>query len=109
MDRIALKPRLSEKAYGLSEKLNTYVFDVPKSANKHAIAEAIAEQFKVTVTNVRVASIAARNKRVYKKRGRAVKATTSTLRKAYVSLKEGDKLPIFNSVEEAAKPAKESK
>jgi ribosomal protein L23 len=31
-----LKPRMSEKAYGVSQLRNTYVFDVTGDTNKHS-------------------------------------------------------------------------
>jgi len=106
---IALKPRVSEKAYATSEATSTYVFDIPSEINKHRLAEAVASQFEVTVTNVRIANIPGKAKRVYRKRGRNVSAQRSDIRKAYVTLKEGDKLPIFAAVEEEVKVAKDKK
>ena len=106
---VVLKPRLSEKAYGLSESLNTYVFDVPADANKHRIAAAIAAQYEVSVTNVRITNIAGKAKRAYKKRTRGLEVKRNDVRKAYVTLKEGDKLPIFAAVEEAMQAEKEAK
>ena len=108
MDKIALKPRLSEKTLELSESLNTYVFEVPKSVNKHSVARAVSEQFKVTVTNVRLSNIPATRRKMYRKRGQ-INATRAGVRKAYVSLKDGDKLPIFNAADANAKPSKETK
>lgn len=107
---IALKPRVSEKSYALSEKLNTYIFDVPATSNKLDIAEAVKSQFEVNVTAVRIASIPGKAVRAYRNRGRkSINAKRSDLRKAYVTLKEGDKLPIFAAVEEPTAPTKENK
>ena len=106
---IVLKPRLSEKAYGLSEQLNTYVFDIPVDANKHSVALAVIAQYEVGVTSVRIASIPGKAKRSYRKRGRNVSAQRSDIRKAYVTLKEGDKLPLFAGMEEEPKAEKETK
>lgn len=107
---IALKPKVSEKTYALSELHNTYVFEVPKSANKHSIAISAAAQYNVTVTAVRIASIPGKAKRSVRKGGRSVvKGTRSDIRKAFVTLAEGDKLPIFAAVEEASDKATESK
>jgi hypothetical protein len=47
---LALKPRVSEKAYGLSENSNVYVFDTEFNANKFDVAKAVASQYDVTVT-----------------------------------------------------------
>ncbi len=106
---IVLKPRVSEKAYAMSEATNTYVFDVPSDVNKHRIADAVKAQYEVTVTDVRIANISGKEKRSYRKRGRNVVAQRSDVRKAYVTLKEGDKLPIFAAVEEEVKAEKGAK
>lgn len=106
---IALKPRVSEKAYALSEQNNTYVFDVPTAANKFDIAVSVAAQFEVGVTNVRVAGVPGKALRSYRKGGRrSINSQRSDIRKAYVTLKEGDKLPIFAAVETPEVP-KETK
>jgi ribosomal protein L23 len=102
---ITLKPRISEKGYFLSEQVNVYAFDVPTSFNKFDIAQAAASQFDVTVTNVRIASIPGKTVRSYRNRGRkSISAQRSSIRKAYVTLKEGDKLPIFAAVENPDAP-----
>lgn len=106
---VTLVPRLSEKVYALSEKLNTYVFEVPKSANKHQIAKAVTEQYAVAVTKVRVATVPGKTQRSYRKSVRkTITGRRSDIRKAYVTLKEGDTLPIFAAVENNTKP-KETK
>ncbi len=97
-----LAPILSEKAYGLSQTHNTYVFAVPKGANKHTIARAVTAQFEVTVENVNVTNIGGKSKRTVRKNGRAVMGRQSDTRKAYVTLKDGDSLPIFAAMEQEA-------
>jgi ribosomal protein L23 len=102
---IALKPRISEKTYALSELTNTYVFVVPQSANKHDVARSIAQQFEVEVVSVRLSSTPGKTKRAIRRGGRSVfKGSRSDVRKAYVTLAEKDKLPIFSAVEEGTKP-----
>lgn len=102
---VTLKPRLSEKSYALSEERNTYVFLVPPNTNRQEIAKAIATQFSVKVEAIRTASQPGKNKRVYRRKGRSViKSQSSPSRKAYVRLKEEDKLPIFDAVKEDTKP-----
>jgi large subunit ribosomal protein L23 len=109
--QLALKPRISEKAYSLSEARNTYIFDVSSDDNKHSIATAVADQYKVGVVSVHIAAVPGKSKRSYRKRTRSYNSgRRSDIRKAYVTLKEGDKLPVFADVEpEAKKPAKEVK
>ena len=108
MDKmIALRPRLSEKAYGLSEERNTYVFAVPAGISRLSIGRAVAVQYGVTVESVRIASQPSKTRRTYQRKGRIVhRGRTSAIRKAYVRLKEGDKLPIFAATDEDKKKAK---
>lgn len=100
MKYLALKPRISEKAYALSENGHTYIFDIPADANKHSVAKAIADQYEVTITGIRIAAVPGKAVRSYRSRGRkSINGQRSNIRKAYVTLKVGDKLPIFAAVE----------
>lgn len=109
MDKtLVLTPVMSEKAYGLSQKRNTYVFAVPKEANKHSVARAVSAQFNVTVVDVNVANIAGKAKRTIRKSGRAVAGRQSDTRKAYVTLQQGDSLPIFAALEQEAQEAEQA-
>lgn len=100
---VAVKPKISEKTYAMSELTNTYVFEVPKSANKHSIADAVTAQYSVSVIAVRIMNIPGKTKRSVRKGGRkVVKGNRSDIRKAYVTLAEGDKLPIFSAIEESS-------
>lgn len=98
--QLILKPILSEKSYGLSQTKRTYAFEVPGSANKHTIAHAVAAQFEVTVANVNLTNISGKAKRTVYKGGRAVAGREADVKKAYVTLAEGNSLPIFNAIEE---------
>lgn len=105
-----ISPRISEKTFATSEALNVYVFDVPAGANKQSVASAVTDQFGVTVLAVRIANIAGKSKKSYKKRGRALSIHRNDISKAYVTLKDGDKLPFFAAAEaEAASETKEKK
>lgn len=96
-----LRPRMSEKAYGVSQQRNTYVFDVAGDTNKHSVARAVSEQYAVTVTAVRVVNQKGKVKRTIRKGGRPTMGRQSDVKKAYVTLKSGDTLPIFAAIEEA--------
>jgi large subunit ribosomal protein L23 len=97
---MALKPRLSEKTYGMSEANNVYVFVVPGDATKHTVARAVKAQFEVTVMTVNIVNVKGKVKRTVKKGGRAVSGARSDFKKAYVTLKAGDKLPFFESIKD---------
>lgn len=98
-----ITPRATEKAYALSTTKNVYVFNVPLTLNKNQIKEAIEKEFEVTVTGVRTIVQAGKVKRINKSRNpkRYVAGTTTQkdIKKAYVSLKEGDKIAIFEGAE----------
>lgn len=106
-----LKPRVSEKAYGLSQARNTYVFEVPVDANKSTVADAIKAQFKVTVTDVNITNLKGKTTRRVRRGGRSTFGTKPNVKKAYVTLKSGDSIAIFASEEDKspAKPAKKDK
>ncbi len=108
-DSLVLKPRVSEQTYAHSAK-GVYVFDVPKAANKHQITEAVQKTFKVTVTDVRTATIKGKKKRLYKNR-KFENGQRSDIKKAYVQVKSGDSIPVFAALEEEQdqKPAKKTK
>jgi large subunit ribosomal protein L23 len=96
MDKTTLlRPRLSEKAYAQSELQRTYAVQVPADANKLSVASAIKAQFDVTVTDVRILNVKGKRKRTVRKGGRPTMGKRSDVKKAYVTLKEGDKLPFF--------------
>lgn len=108
MKTLILKPRVSEKAYGLSQTLNTYVFDVPKNANKQQVKAAVEAQYEVGVKTVNITIINGKVKR-FITNGRSKFGTRSDIKKAYVTLKEGDSLPIFAGLTEDADKADKKK
>lgn len=99
MSSIVLKPRMSEKSYAMSND-RVYVFDIDKSVNKHEVAKVVAETYDVTVINVRTIIVKGKAKRLYRNR-RYETGRRADVKKAYVTLKEGDAIPIFAAVEEA--------
>ena len=50
---ISVIPRATEKAYAESLATNTYVFNVPLTANKQEIIAAVEAQFEVKVTGIK--------------------------------------------------------
>lgn len=103
---ILVTPVTTEKAYGQSQK-NIYVFNVPKTANKQQIKEAIQAQYGVTI--VAIKTLVQSGKAIRFSRGKnkypgTTKRTDS--KKAYVTLAEGNSLNIFDVEETTAKDAK---
>ena len=104
-----LRPRLSEKSYLLGTTKTVYVFDVPKDANKMTVAAAVKDQFDVTVKDVNITNVKGKMKRLVRKNGRAINGQRSDIKKAYVTLAAGQKLPFFDEPEEDKKADKKAK
>lgn len=105
-----LEPRATEKSY-LEQTNRIYVFPVKRSMSKQQIAKMVEEEFKVTVTNVRTL-IRNGKKTKYSKGKHAYPGITTRQDKkyAYVRLKKGDSIKVFDEPEEDKKTsAKEAK
>lgn len=101
MRSIQYIPRATEKAYN-AEKQHTYVFFVPMKSSKQEIAKVISESFKVTVTDVRTS--VRKGKPTRFSRGKhAYPGTTFRQDKkvAYITVKDGDKIPVFEEEQKA--------
>ena len=83
-------PRITEKGARLKEKNNVLTFEVKVDANKVQVKKAIEGIFKVKVADVTTVKNAGKNKRVGQRLGRR-----SDWKKAYVTLKPGEKIAIF--------------
>lgn len=98
-------PRATEKAYTEQAK-NTYIFYVPANTTKQEIAKSVAEQYNVTVKDIRILIRKGKATRFSKGKHAYPGKTFRRDRKvAYVTLKEGDKIRIFDEekVEEGDK------
>lgn len=100
---VILKPRISEKAHEQAGALNVYVFEVEGQASKALVSRAVQEQFSVGVKSVNITNIKGKAKRTVRKGARPVAGRQAAIRKAYVTLNEGDKLPFFEAIEEEEK------
>lgn len=92
MIKILKKPVISEKSFAHAED-SKFVFIVDIRANKIEIKKAIEKLFKVTVLEVRTVVMKGKVKRVGRKLGKR-----SDFKKAYVTLKEGDKIEEFKGI-----------
>ncbi len=108
MNNPMLLPKVSEKAYGLSKEANTYVFEVIGDANKAAIAKQVEGEFEVTVTKVNVVNVKGKSKRMINRRGRATRGKRSDVKRAYVTVADGDHIPVFAAIDEAEEKAKKA-
>ncbi len=99
MRTIQYIPRATEKAYA-AQTQNTYIFYVPKSASKQEIARHIADKFKVTVLDVRTSVRKGKPTRFSRGKHAYPGITFRQDKKvAYITLKDGDKIPVFETAE----------
>lgn len=83
-------PLITEKLDQLREKQRQYSFVVDRQATKNDVARAVSTLFKVTVENVRTSVVRGKVKRVGTSMGKR-----PNWKKAFVTLKEGDKIELF--------------
>lgn len=100
---LLITPKTTEKAYGLAQK-NIYVFDVPMNANKQQIAEAVNAQYGVEPVTVKTLVQSGKSVRFSRGKNRYPGTTNrQDKKKAYVTLKDGDQIQVFET------PAEEEK
>ena len=85
--QVIKRPIITEKGLGVKETQHTVVFEVASDATKTEIKEAVQRVFKVKVDHVRTANFHGK----FRRRGRA-EGFRSDWKKAYVRLKEGEKM-----------------
>lgn len=87
--RILIEPWITEEATRIAE-LNKYIFKVAKDSTKIQVKKAIEEIYGVSVIGVNTINIP------MKKRMRGMRVgKKSGFKKAVVTLKEGDKIELF--------------
>lgn len=101
----ALEPRATEKTY-FEQAKRTYVFPVKKSMTKQEIAKLVEKEFSVTVTDVRV--LTRKGKKTKFSKGKHAYpgiAFRQDKKFAYVTLKDGDSIKVFEEAEDKDKKA----
>jgi len=88
--QIIRRPIITEKGLGIKELQRTLVFEVAARATKTEVREAVQSIFKVKVDAVRTANFPGKERR----RGR-FSGYRPDWKKAYVRLKEGEKMPEY--------------
>jgi large subunit ribosomal protein L23 len=83
---------LTEKGTNLKEDFNQFLFEVSTDATKHQIRSAVESAFGVKVLAVRTMVVRGKMKRM----GRGY-AKTQNWKKAIVTLRQGDKIPAFET------------
>lgn len=89
---VLVQPLLTEKITGLREKTNTVGFVVHRDANRLQIKQAVETLLKVKVKKVNVLNVQGKTKRLGRFSGRR-----SDWKKAFVTLKEGEKMEMYES------------
>ena len=87
---LILSPIITEKGTVVSAQSNQVVFKVRPQATKGAIREAVESLFKVSVLKVRTSNLMGKKRRLGRSMGKR-----SDWKKAYVTLKEGDRIEFF--------------
>ena len=88
--QVILRPIITEKSTWLKDKNREVCFEVDKRANKIEIKKAVEQLFKVKVERVRTQSKRGKRRRVGRSEGKK-----KDWKKAYVQLKEGEKMIEF--------------
>lgn len=88
---ILLRPRITEKAAILGDS-NTYVFEVAPKANSAQVKAAVKAIYKITPAQVRFVRIP---HKFVMTRGTGRVGKTGGGKKAYITLKEGDKIELI--------------
>jgi large subunit ribosomal protein L23 len=86
-------PVITEKSTFEKEKLQTLTFKVARNANKIEIKKAVEKVFKVKVASVRTANFHGKLRRQGRFEGRK-----PDWKKAYVTLKKGEKMFEFSEM-----------
>jgi large subunit ribosomal protein L23 len=86
---IIIRPRITEKSGVLSAK-RVYTFEISANANKNAVSSAIQSLYKVIPTKISIINLPRKSVFVRGKSG-----FKSAVRKALVTLKEGDKIDFI--------------
>jgi len=92
MHAVLVQPLLTEKITGLREKTNTVGFIVHPDANRVQIKQAVEALLKVKVEKVNVMNVQGKTKRLGRFSGKR-----SNWKKAFVTLKQGEKLEMYES------------
>ncbi|GMO17828.1 MAG: 50S ribosomal protein L23 [Spirochaetaceae bacterium] len=91
-ETILVEPVLSEKTNNMRESCK-YVFKVDPRASKLQIKEAVRRVFKVTPVSCNVMNVPGKPKRLRYKAGK-----TPEWKKAIVTIKQGEKIALFEGV-----------
>jgi len=84
---VILRPLITEKSTRLKDSDRIVCFEISPEANKIDVKKAVEQMFKTKVDSVTIVNLKGKVKRLGRSLGR-----TKDRRKAYVKLKEGEKM-----------------
>jgi large subunit ribosomal protein L23 len=87
------RPLVTEKGHDMKDNYRTLCFEVSRDANKTQVKTAVEKLFKVKVAEVRTANFDGKMRR----RGKFM-GYRPEWKKAYVRLKDGQKVPDFAEI-----------
>lgn len=94
---ILLKPIVTEKLTGETDKRNRYGFIVDRSANKIEIKNAVEQAYGVSVASVNTVNYHGKRKSRYTKAG-ILRGRMNHFKKAYVTLAGEDKIDFYANI-----------
>ena len=94
---VLIKPIVTEKMTNITDQFNRFGFLVRPEANKLVIKKEIEALYNVTVVAVNTMNYAGKSKSRYTKAG-LVKGRTNAVKKAIVTLKEGDTIDFYSNI-----------
>jgi large subunit ribosomal protein L23 len=90
--QVIIAPHVSEKTAKANEKHNVYTFEIAPFATKPEVKKAVEQLFSTKVDCVRIVNVKAKTRRF-----RGIEGTKKKWKKAYVTLKEGQKIEFLGS------------
>ena len=93
LDSIVKKPLITEKTSVLTDRYNSFAFIVDLKSNKNQIKNAIETLYDVKVLSIKTSI----NPGKVKRAGKQVKKTSS-FKKAFVQLAEGQSIEFFKGI-----------
>lgn len=97
INKILLRPIITEKMNNQTEKLNMVGFIVNKNANKVQIKNAVEEMYGVTVESVNTMRYGGKHKMRYTKTG-IVSGKSNAYKKAIVKLMDGETIDFYENI-----------
>ena len=94
---VIVKPLVTEKMNGLSDKQNRYGFVVSKDANKIEIEKAVEKLYNVKVVSVNTLIAPAKRKSRYTKAG-IINGRVPSYKKALVTVAAGEKIDFYSNI-----------